>query len=140
MVLQADEVVKQSFRWKCYIVVVFSLLLLLLRLMDDHISSLIAVHRLYDKGLSSKTFWPSLLKNELSVQFEIISTRTLRTLIQNASTRHANEYFIESEKTQIKKKYFDFKRSVLWTSHHKAWLVWKKLADTLQIKQQTTDG
>lgn len=77
---------------------------------DDHISVL---SPLYEKGLSSKTN-KSSVKNELSVQCKIISTRSLRKFIQNRSARRADDYSIES-----KRSYFDLKTIPFfsWKSH-----------------------
>ena len=80
---------------------------------DDHISVLRPGCRLYEKGLSSKTN-KSSVKNELSVQCKIISTRSLRKFIQNRSARRADDYSIES-----KRSYFDLKTIPFfsWKSH-----------------------
>ena len=80
---------------------------------DDHISVLRPGCRLYEKGLSGKTN-ESSVKNELSVQCKIISTRSLRKFIQNRSARRANDYSIESKRT-----YFDLKTIPFfsWKSH-----------------------
>lgn len=105
---------------------------------DDHISVLRPGCRLYEKGLTSKTN-KSSVKNELSVQCKIISTRSLRKFIQNRSARRANDYSIESKRT-----YFDLKTIPFfsWKSHrgkaivNKTALVRKKLNGALQIKQR----
>ena len=72
------------------------------QLMDDDISILRIAHRVYDKD-----------KNELSVQFKVITTRTaLRKFILNACAWHANEYFIVfGGNSDPPKNYFDPKRS-----------------------------
>lgn len=101
---------------------------------DDHISVLRPVCRLYEKGLSSKTN-KSSVKNELSVQCKIISTRSLRKFIQNRSARRANDYSIESKRT-----YFDLKTIPFFFRGkaivNKTALVRKKLNGALQIKQR----
>lgn len=100
---------------------------------DDHISVLRPGCRLYEKGLTSKTN-KSSVKNELSVQCKIISTRSLRKFIQNRSARRANDYSIESKRT-----YFDLKTIPFFRGKatvNKTALVRKKLNGALQIKQR----
>lgn len=89
---------------------------------------------MHEKGLTSKTN-KSSVKNELSVQCKIISTRSLRKFIQNRSARRVNDYSIESKRT-----YFDLKTIPFfsWKSHrgkaivNKTALVRKKLNGALQ--------
>ena len=61
----------------------------------------------------------SLFKNELSVQFKMISTRVLKKFMPLMGPLGKEKNTLSSpRKLSSTKNYFNFKQPFLWTSHH----------------------